>query len=81
MMVIDTPKLNNHKAYVAAAVSALVTLGAQQLGFDIAPDLVAESHAFFNELIASLGVGASSGLATWFTRAFPKNKDPKGDAA
>lgn len=78
-MANDTPRLNNHKAYVAAAVSAVVTLGAQRLGFDIAPDLVAESHSFFNELVASIGVGASSGVATWFTRAFPKK--PKGDPA
>lgn len=78
-MAEKTPVLNNHKAYVAAFVSAVLTLGAQQLGFEIAPEVVEESHGFLNDLIASLGVGATTGLATWFKSAFTKS--PKGEAA
>ena len=78
-MAEPTPVLNNHKAYVAAFVSAVLTLGAQQLGLEIAPDLVAESHGFLNDFIASLGIGATTGLATWFKSAFTKS--PEGESA
>ena len=67
-----TPKLNNPKAYVAALVPALITLGALQLGVELPAELVEESQSFVNELLASLAVGITTGLGTWLTRAFPK---------
>lgn len=74
-MAEATPALNNHKAYVAAFVSAVLTLGAQQLGLEIAPEVVEESHGFLNDFIASLGIGATTGLATWFKSAFVKTSE------